>query len=102
MPFSFPFGIFFAAISYFGFSGVEVELDSPLPGIQDGAESGARAPLLRPGQVVEVRLRKYEVEDGLVLGREILGFTMFALAGLTWFTVLQRIVHVARNIDRDE
>ena len=37
---------------------------------------------------------------GLVLGREVLGFSIFALAGLTWWTVLQRIVHVARHIDR--
>jgi len=39
---------------------------------------------------------------GLVLGREMLGFAIFALAGLTWITVLQRIIHVTRNIDRDE
>lgn len=38
---------------------------------------------------------------GLVLGREILGFAIFALAILSWFTVLQRILHVAKNIDRD-
>jgi CDP-diacylglycerol--glycerol-3-phosphate 3-phosphatidyltransferase len=38
---------------------------------------------------------------GLVLGRDYLGFAVFALAALTWFTVLQRIVHVVRNIDRD-
>ncbi|RKZ12681.1 CDP-alcohol phosphatidyltransferase family protein [bacterium] len=39
---------------------------------------------------------------GLLLGREILGFTIFALAGLSWFTVIQRIVHVARNIESDD
>jgi len=38
---------------------------------------------------------------GLVLGRGFLGFSVFALAILTWFTVLQRIFHVVRNIDRD-
>lgn len=38
---------------------------------------------------------------GLVLGREILGFAIFALAGLTWLTVIQRIAHVARNIESD-
>ena len=38
---------------------------------------------------------------GLVLGREILGFSIFALAALTWLTVLQRILHVVRNIDHD-
>jgi len=38
---------------------------------------------------------------GLVLGRDFLGFAVFALAALTWLTVLQRILHVVRNIDRD-
>ena len=37
---------------------------------------------------------------GLVLGRLALGYVVFALAALTWVTVLQRIVHVARHIDR--
>ena len=39
---------------------------------------------------------------GLVLGRTVLGYAIFALAILSWITVVQRIVHVARNIDRDE
>lgn len=38
---------------------------------------------------------------GLVLGRDFLGFAVFALAALTWLTVLQRILHVVRNIDKD-
>ncbi len=38
---------------------------------------------------------------GLVVGRTVLGFVIFALAVLTWFTVLQRIVHVWRHIDRE-
>jgi CDP-diacylglycerol--glycerol-3-phosphate 3-phosphatidyltransferase len=38
---------------------------------------------------------------GLVLGRTILGYAIFALAILSWVTVIQRISHVARNIDRD-
>lgn len=38
---------------------------------------------------------------GLVLGRGFLGFAIFALAGLTWLTVAQRILHVAQHIDRD-
>lgn len=39
---------------------------------------------------------------GLLAGRTVLGFVLFALAALTWITVLQRIVHVWRNIDRGE
>lgn len=39
---------------------------------------------------------------GLVLGRTMLGYAIFALAILSWITVLQRIAHVTRNIDRDE
>lgn len=39
---------------------------------------------------------------GLLGGRMLLGYSMFALAGLTWLTVIQRIVHVARNIDSSE
>lgn len=38
---------------------------------------------------------------GLVLGRTWLGFAIFALAGLTWLTVVQRILHVTRHIDSD-
>jgi CDP-diacylglycerol--glycerol-3-phosphate 3-phosphatidyltransferase len=37
---------------------------------------------------------------GLLAGRTGLGFVIFALAVLTWITVLQRIVHVWKNIDR--
>lgn len=37
---------------------------------------------------------------GLSLGRIALGFVVFALAVLTWVTVLQRIVHVWRHLDR--
>lgn len=36
---------------------------------------------------------------GLVAGPTALGFVIFALAGLTWFTVLQRVVHVWKHID---
>jgi CDP-diacylglycerol--glycerol-3-phosphate 3-phosphatidyltransferase len=37
---------------------------------------------------------------GLLFGGEILGFAIFALAGLSWITVGQRIVHVVRHLDR--
>ena len=40
-------------------------------------------------------------EDILVLGRTALGYSIFALAILSWITVVQRIVHVAKNIERD-
>lgn len=36
---------------------------------------------------------------GLVAGPTVLGYVVFALAGLTWFTVVQRIAHVWKNID---
>ena len=36
---------------------------------------------------------------GLLAGPTALGYVIFALAGLTWFTVIQRIVHVWKNID---
>lgn len=39
---------------------------------------------------------------GLLAGRTGLGFVIFALAVLTWITVVQRIVHVWRHIDRPE
>lgn len=39
---------------------------------------------------------------GLALGRTALGFVIFALAVLTWFTVAQRIAHVWRNLGRAE
>ena len=50
--------------------------------------------LERPERVVLLVL-------GLVLGRAVLGYAIFALAVLSWVTVVQRIAHVARNIDRD-
>jgi CDP-diacylglycerol--glycerol-3-phosphate 3-phosphatidyltransferase len=37
---------------------------------------------------------------GMAIGREAVGFVIFALAALTWWTVLQRIVHVWRNLAR--
>lgn len=37
---------------------------------------------------------------GMWIGREAIGFVLFALAVLTWLTVLQRIVHVWRNLSR--
>lgn len=39
---------------------------------------------------------------GLMLGRTATGFMVFALAILTWVTVAQRIVHVARKLDRPQ
>lgn len=36
---------------------------------------------------------------GLVGGEVALGYVIFALAGLTWLTVIQRIAHVWKNID---
>lgn len=39
---------------------------------------------------------------GLLAGRTGLGFVIFALAALTWITVVQRIVHVWKNIDLPE
>ena len=38
---------------------------------------------------------------GLVVGPTALGFVIFALAGLTWWTVGQRIAHVWRHIDAE-
>jgi CDP-diacylglycerol--glycerol-3-phosphate 3-phosphatidyltransferase len=35
---------------------------------------------------------------GLLAGRAILGFVIFALAALSWFTVLQRILYVRRRL----
>ncbi len=37
---------------------------------------------------------------GLLLGRTVLGFVLFALAFLTWVTVIQRIVHVWPKLDQ--
>ena len=37
---------------------------------------------------------------GLVAGRTVLGFVIFALAVLTWLTVVQRIAHVWPKLDR--
>lgn len=39
---------------------------------------------------------------GLILGRTALGYAIFALAVLTWITVLQRIVHVWRHLGAAE
>jgi CDP-diacylglycerol--glycerol-3-phosphate 3-phosphatidyltransferase len=36
---------------------------------------------------------------GLLLGRVALGYVMFALVPLTWFTVIQRIAHVWPKLD---
>lgn len=38
---------------------------------------------------------------GMFAGRTVLGFVLFALAVLTWVTVIQRVVHVWRWIDRE-
>ncbi len=37
---------------------------------------------------------------GLLLGRPVLGFVLFALAPLTWITVIQRIAHVWPKLNR--
>ncbi len=49
--------------------------------------------LERPERIVLLGL-------GLVFGRTALGFVIFALAALTWVTVVQRIVHVWPKLDR--
>ncbi len=78
MPFNPPFGIFFAAISYFGFSGLEVEIDSEAPVKSAlGGSSTALVALIKALSKVRAKLgqkslsRKqilylaYHVEDGV-------------------------------------
>lgn len=51
--------------------------------------------LERPERVVLLSI-------GLFAGRTVLGFVLFALAALTWVTVVQRVIHVWQRIDRGD
>ncbi len=78
MPFTAPFGIFFSAVSHFGFSGLDVEIDSQAPVKSAlGGSSTALAALIKALSKVEKMLggkdltRKqilylsYHLEDGI-------------------------------------